>query len=436
VPTVNGRLSYRHIGECSHPANTKYANVSPSDNTRYILAFQIRPLSDLLFKSLTEAFSRLTGDMPFLLCAKTTKTSEQDYTISGNVFIFSNKRTWQISCKSEISRHVESINERRLWRDQQNESIVSANWQTARQYLRQNADIRVYFRLLRSGEVFFSNPRFRDKELENNSLAYANSKGHDFRSWIANQAYFFLRDLCHRHQHHDAYSDTILILQDRTTLMPRRWRLNIIYSLHFALIRAKRHSEVTSLAQALGLLSYAKSFEKICAKDPDWKDSKYNYNELTGSIEARLKELELQNAQQDRISAKNRNRNSSFLTFIAIVMGILAILVQPSIEAHTAPPLLETISLKASILFIPITLWLFIAYLLYLVVSMPSPAGSSNWFQKFRQDILEISLANILFSKGTNLLIGTLLLFITLVAERNFIFTIVESIMRLVSSVQ
>jgi hypothetical protein len=53
IPTANGRLSFRHIGEAKHPTPSKYANVATKSD-RIIVAYQRRNLSDSVFRTITD----------------------------------------------------------------------------------------------------------------------------------------------------------------------------------------------------------------------------------------------------------------------------------------------------------------------------------------------------------------------------------------------
>jgi hypothetical protein len=117
--------------------------------------------------------------------------------------------------------------------------------------LQKTADIEISYHLFRTGEVYFAKPIFRDSHLLSASLNFAETtSGLDFDKWMADQAYFFLRDITHVHQHHSPSSDTILILQERDDDIDFSWRRRIIFSLHHYIIRSKRFSDSASLFQA------------------------------------------------------------------------------------------------------------------------------------------------------------------------------------------
>ena len=122
------------------------------------------------------------------------------------------------------------------------------------------ADVQIDFQLFRDGELRVWTPTFTDEDLARNSEAYAASRGVSFVKWAADQAYFFLRDLCHAHQHHSPSVDTILILQDWLGYGDVTWRNNILYSLNHYIIRLRRSLHSEDLHRANGVSAYARSF--------------------------------------------------------------------------------------------------------------------------------------------------------------------------------
>src|SRR5690349_21101683 len=71
IPTANGRLSFRHIGETRHPTPSKYANVATTRD-RIVLAYQRRNLSDSVFRTITDRVSSRSGDFWFAVSARST----------------------------------------------------------------------------------------------------------------------------------------------------------------------------------------------------------------------------------------------------------------------------------------------------------------------------------------------------------------------------
>ena len=91
IPSVNGRLSFRHIGKSRRPSEAIYANVTVPTK-RFILAFQERRLSDQLFQFISHIFYRIEDRFYFLIAAETTKSADLTNEIKGTVHIY--KSEW------------------------------------------------------------------------------------------------------------------------------------------------------------------------------------------------------------------------------------------------------------------------------------------------------------------------------------------------------
>ncbi len=278
------------------------------------------------------------------------------------------------------------MNDRRLFSGESNEDLTYKYWKDARSIIRKSADVCIYFKLFRTGEVFFSRPVFKNKELETNTVAYANKDGHDSSYWIPNQSYFFLRDICHKHQHHDAHSDTILVLQQRTLGDLSGWRRNVIYSLHYNIISSKRFGDGPSLVRSLGILGYCESFKKISERRGWTGAPEYNNDALKQSIESRAREVGLLESDKDGRFGRNAARIGLFLGFYGIFVAIIVMMVQPSIEDGTAPQL-KKFALAVSLHFPEISLALVVVGA---IVSLMILEGPRIEAKNIRRDLFEV----------------------------------------------
>src|SRR5262249_50678624 len=73
VPTANGRLSFRHVGESKNPTESVYANVG-TEAERLVLAYQRRDLSDALFQTVINFICNIEGSFWFALAIKSIGT--------------------------------------------------------------------------------------------------------------------------------------------------------------------------------------------------------------------------------------------------------------------------------------------------------------------------------------------------------------------------
>jgi len=214
VPTANGRLSFRHIGESRYPRDTTYANIG-TNARRLILAYQHRNLSDALFRAITHYLCDIDDNFYFVLAAVSDGTPSAAEEIYGAIYIFKSKEDWKSKAQIAIRGYIETLNDVRLSLSSMRDEIAERALADGTSLLQNTADISVKFIVHRTGEIFVAKPLFSDSELEYASTDYAVQWGHDMPKWIADQSYFFFRDVSHQHQHHAPSSDTILLLQQR-----------------------------------------------------------------------------------------------------------------------------------------------------------------------------------------------------------------------------
>jgi hypothetical protein len=346
VPTVAGRLSFRHIGESDHPTESVYANVAAA-NARFIVAYQRRNLSDSLFKGVMDLLSRNTGQFWFVMTATSPKAAADGDEIFGTIYIYKSKRDWASKIKNLMQAtmhrlHILQVFPAELDARGAIDVRVSSQYDQISAAVAATADIAVKFKLVRDGSSYFSRPSFADPALEAASTAFAHESGLGFPKWISDQAYFFLRDMCHTHQHHTHEDDTILMLRPYDA-KDVRWRRDIIYSLYYYIIRAKRTDEFNLLYRALGVLAYCRSFKIISSssfREAGLPIGKFNDAALKQSIEAKIAE-DNWNLQRRETKAIQRvttsaNLRSITLTAAIVVLGIIAIF---SPDAMRYPPL-------------------------------------------------------------------------------------------------
>ena len=344
VPSANGRLSFRHIGESKHPTESIYANIT-TGNGRLVLAYQHRPLSDVLFQPIIHYLCSISGRFWFVLAARSDEEPSSAEEMQGFIGIYKSRDDWRAH-ESIVRTAILNANSLRFSLDVERDSETDRIFSNAQSHVNQTADIRIAFHIFRSGEVYFSEPKFRDSELEFASNNYAEACGHNFPKWVADQSYFFLRDITHAHQHHVPSSDTILILQRRDEA-DTNWRKRIIFSLYHQVIKAKRFGDAPSVYQSLGIQAYCLSFKAICKSRPIWKeDHHFNDEALKQSLEAKAQEGLARLAETAATSSMKLARAANWRTFalalVAIAVAVLAMLIQPRItdgEAARFPQL-------------------------------------------------------------------------------------------------
>ncbi|MCC8980927.1 hypothetical protein [Bradyrhizobium acaciae] len=355
IPTVNGRLSFRHVGDTRRPTESIFANLDTGAE-RLIVAYQHRPLSDILFPRIIHWLQNISGDFWFVLTAKSNNSPLVADRISGKIHVFKSREDWRLHADQPMRRLIRGISQLRFSNAPDMPARANLEYDRARNLVEQHADIEIEFDLERNGEVYFSQPAFREEALQRASEQLAASDGHNIRKWVADQCYFFLRDATHAHQHHEVTSDTILILQDRKG-DDVQWRKNIIYSLHYAIIRFKRDPDARSALRAMGILAYCKSFVDCCKLKlkADYKDfPEFNDDALRLSLQAKADEIsaaeQIVSNRQSVSLAKAGTSRTIVLAFVAIVIATIAILIQPRISTQEKDdfPLLFQVSTFAA----------------------------------------------------------------------------------------
>jgi len=332
VPTANGRLSFRHIGETRHPSPAIYANIA-SDARRYILAFQRRNLSDSAFRSITDYICGVSGDFWFAIAATSTEAPDHlGAAINGKIFIFKSKEDWRNGPGDTVRLAIERLNNDRFSLDGNRVERTERDYVSAKDALVAHADIFLAFELRRTGEVYVSEPTFSDPDLEYASASLANEGGHDFQKWIADQSYFFLRDIIHQHQHHEPHVDTILTLQKRT-LDEAAWRQHILFSLHYYIISARRTRHPPVLIQAIGVLAYCRSFVGVCRTAGYDNDQlpQFETEAIETSLRSSIDENSYSIAEQERSGVRVWNARLTLIAILAPVLALTGVFVQPRI---------------------------------------------------------------------------------------------------------
>lgn len=115
----------------------------------------------------------------------------------------------------------------------------------------------VTFRLKRNGMCGFKNIVISDS-----LITFEGARKH-FEEYLVSQSYMFLRDMVHRHKHHDPKSDTFLDLKT-VTHNPRPLtaiKNSISYDLGKMVITQPLKDEPETIQNSLGILAYLNSFQ-------------------------------------------------------------------------------------------------------------------------------------------------------------------------------
>ncbi|WP_145657787.1 hypothetical protein [Bradyrhizobium stylosanthis] len=295
-------------------------------------------MSDILFPRIIHRVRNISGEFWFVLTGRSNASPLLADRICGHIWIYKSKEDWRREANPIVRTSIQEINAQRFSYSADRETLASLAYNRACSSLAATADICIEYELYRDGETTFSVPQFRELALEEASTQFAKNAGHDLQKWVADQGYFFLRDMGHMHQHHQPHTDTILILQDRDAA-DTQWRKNIIYSLHYAIIRLKRDADIRSTWRSMGILAYCSSFALCSQRRLGSRFTgfpEFNEGPLERSLQAKANEILV--AEQSFANEQSRrfSRASSVRTIaiaaIAIVIAVLAILIQPRIS--------------------------------------------------------------------------------------------------------
>jgi hypothetical protein len=156
----------------------------------------------------------------------------------------------------------------------------------------------------------------------------------DLNLLLANQAFFFLKDIAHTHQHHHPTHDAITEVTEVNGSDDYSWSMEAQHSLYRAIIRFKRFRNEKALFRASGILAYAGSLQKSYLTEQPLAKS-FHADQLEKSLSAAADEV--QHRQQKIISMSETGRGVFFSTLgLVAASGIFLRLKRPMLDAEIA----------------------------------------------------------------------------------------------------
>jgi len=284
IPTVSGRLSFSEVGHTRTPSRCIYANAS--DGTRrYVVCYQARDLSDaLLPRWIREAANRTLlkrqGKFWFVLVAQTGPQSKLGLEeLRGCVFLISSKNDWK-KAENSLKEQVKDLQNEVLNYNKNSFINIQEKVNNLKNELSSKSDYFALFKIKRGGQANIFCPKKIGCIFFNKEKQYL----------LGSQVYYFLRDVCHRHQHHDSKTDTILNMYESKLSDDFSWRRETLYSIFRTIIQIKRTKKPDQIMRALGLLAYAKAFSKVNKTDKANGLPVYNFEALEKSLDASFNE--------------------------------------------------------------------------------------------------------------------------------------------------
>ncbi|MBO7926765.1 hypothetical protein J5X91_10875 [Pseudoalteromonas sp. K222D] len=328
IPNLRGRLSFNTIGSSTKPYPfTKFTEAShnvvsqsnrklndsavPRSIRKFFFEFKFSPLRLLSkFNSTIEKLSYHSGEFKFSFYYLDPKETEYHNPIKGYIIIEPNANLRSQTCDIDITSH-------KLLQDMNINGL---------QHMLDRSLVVTEVQIDRDG--FCELTSLYVRKIERSKLMWTSSVQDGFNQFIEeaiHQAYYFIKDVCHQHQHHDSKTDNLLpLVKFRNGNINRAYEelsIKIFKSLYRLVLKKRRSDRVKDYNSMKGILCYLKSFRSIVSKR---KISVENFQTeddyfLSGSIEAR----------GNCISA-DRERKKSFIgmipSIISLSVSLLALL--------------------------------------------------------------------------------------------------------------
>lgn len=150
-----------------------------------------------------------------------------------------------------------------------------------------------------------------------------NGQGSELRHLLANQTFFFLKDISHVHQHHHPSHDAITeVCEISDKHSKEHWVTQTQFSLYRAIIRFKRFKNEKALFRAAGILAYAQSFDRRYGSENS-PAKNYHVGELKESLAVGREEIKY--FQGKTLSVSETLRGFFFAAFgLVAAAGIFA----------------------------------------------------------------------------------------------------------------
>lgn len=120
----------------------------------------------------------------------------------------------------------------------------------------------------------------------------------DLLDWVAEQGYYFIKDVVHDHTHHDETSDQITPLYRFGKKLNEpghddeiAWRRETLWSLSREIERLNREGGLTDQRKSLGIIAYAEAFQASLMGHTRTQDSKDRFQESTSVHDYDFKHL-------------------------------------------------------------------------------------------------------------------------------------------------
>lgn len=326
IPTVTGRLSFSHFGQCELYPTIAHLNRADGGK-RFLVASQTRDTWDVLLplrRWFGESIFGLRGRFYFIFVAETNDSaSDEQSTLDGRVFLITELGRWQSIVRPALNKKCRQIS------DCFNQATSVLARRAVAQHIDEitsiceiNSAFHAAFSLKRNGIIDLKIDADMRVAVDAPAFPTDRQEASHLRHILAAQLFSFIRDIGHRHKHHSPKTDTIVDLYDvdeGTEFDDITWRKRTLYSIYRRIITYKRQEDIKVQISSTGLLAYAKAFKKIWLED-------FNENEKAAKIPAfyddALKESiqASDGAMRFKLQAR-QERGATFRTVVVAVLG-------------------------------------------------------------------------------------------------------------------
>lgn len=294
IPNVAGRLSFSHIGASGYPTRCLRQNTGNQFGRRLVVS-QRRRLADWL---LPDWYFRLTygysAQWQFVLIASSRRDpSDQIGRLEGEVLVFEHPE-WDAFVDAPGGAYTpKEVFGKSLipWASEApGSNAVDLLPDSALDLIRPCALFSFHVGIRRSGIAWL---RLKSTATDVTFAEDYDSPEHAPKSddikYIANQVFFFLKDVSHSHRHHPPGNDTITELGELD--YRRTWAIDTHYRIHRKVVEMRRSKEPKTLYKALGVLAYLSALGKAVrhGEIPRRRSPlSYNNSEIESSLKAEI----------------------------------------------------------------------------------------------------------------------------------------------------
>ena len=346
IPAVSGRLSFSVFGRTSLPTEAVTANVADRER-RFLASYQARYSADVLLpfkRVLAPILFGVEGEIWFVFVANTQHSDDrtQEF-LCGTAFMFTDKRAWRQAVLPELTTYQRHL---RAFRFPTHGSVLDYAmpvFDHTTEYCRSLASFYADVRISRTGTTEISvpdplklnnrAPKLPDEPRQRTHIIYI----------LAAQIFVFLKDIGHRHQHHDPATDTIVDLCQVEPDDDLSWRLSTLYAMYRKVIDYKRNPHVSTFNNCLGIIAYASTFLAICKEELSEEQEKklpvYFSDYTATSIKATQSKIERDLTTRQKLLDTAR---TTVLAVLGLLLSFVGLLKLTKFEVNVTPDPLYT----------------------------------------------------------------------------------------------